>query len=83
MWVKIAEIPIAIIAAIGFLTGNLWITLLALIALTCQSSFFGPAKYGMIPELVDGLRSESRQRHDQHDDQRGGDRGHVAGRHCQ
>ncbi|MGI9470181.1 MAG: MFS transporter, partial [Rubripirellula sp.] len=52
-WVKIAEIPIAIIAAIGFFTGNLWITLLALIALTCQSSFFGPAKYGMIPELVD------------------------------
>ena len=52
-WVKIAEIPIAIIAAIGFFTGNLWITLLALIALTCQSSFFGPAKYGMIPELVE------------------------------
>lgn len=52
-WVKIAEIPIAIVAGIGFYTGNLWITLLALIALTCQSSFFGPAKYGMIPELVD------------------------------
>ncbi len=53
MWVKIVEIPIALIAAIGFFTGNLWITLLALVALTCQSSFFGPAKYGMIPELVD------------------------------
>lgn len=51
-WVKIAEIPIALIAAMGFFTGNLWITLIALIALTCQSSFFGPAKYGMIPELV-------------------------------
>lgn len=51
-WVKVAEIPIALTAALGFLTGNLWITLLALIALTCQSSFFGPAKYGMIPELV-------------------------------
>ncbi len=53
VWVKIAEIPIALVAAIGFFIGNLWITLLALIALTCQSSFFGPAKYGMIPELVD------------------------------
>ncbi|QDT02562.1 Lysophospholipid transporter LplT [Rubripirellula lacrimiformis] len=53
MWVKIAEIPIAIIAAIGFFTGNLWLTMLGLVALTCQSSFFGPAKYGMIPELVD------------------------------
>ena len=51
--VKIAEIPIAIVAGIGFYTGSLWITLLALIALTCQSSFFGPAKYGMIPEMVD------------------------------
>jgi MFS family permease len=53
MWVKIAEVPIVIVAGIGFFTGSLWITLLALIALTCQSSFFGPAKYGMIPELVE------------------------------
>lgn len=53
VWVKIAEIPIALIGAIGFYCQNLWITLTALIALTCQSAFFGPAKYGMIPELVD------------------------------
>ena len=52
-WVKVAEIPIAILGAIGFFTGNLWVTMAALVALTCQSSFFGPAKYGMIPELVD------------------------------
>ena len=51
-WVKIAEIPIALVAAVGFFAGNLWITLAALVALTIQSSFFGPAKYGMIPELV-------------------------------
>ncbi len=51
--VKTVEIPISLIALAGFFTGNLWITLGALIALTCQSSFFGPAKYGMIPELVD------------------------------
>ncbi|MEM9825632.1 MAG: MFS transporter [Planctomycetota bacterium] len=51
-WVKAIEIPIAIVAGIGFWTGNLFLTLFALIALTCQSSFFGPAKYGMIPELV-------------------------------
>ncbi|MEZ6091064.1 MAG: MFS transporter [Pirellulaceae bacterium] len=53
LWVKIAEIPIALIALTGFYFGNLWITLSSLVALTCQSSFFGPAKYGMIPELVD------------------------------
>jgi acyl-[acyl-carrier-protein]-phospholipid O-acyltransferase/long-chain-fatty-acid--[acyl-carrier-protein] ligase len=50
--VKIAEIPIALLAWIGFWTDNLWLTLLSLIALTCQSAFFGPAKYGMIPEIV-------------------------------
>jgi MFS family permease len=51
-WVKFVEIPIAIIGGFGFWMGNLWITLLSLIALTSQSAFFGPAKYGMIPELV-------------------------------
>lgn len=51
--VKVVEIPIAVVGLVGFWTGNLWITLASLIALTCQSAFFGPAKYGMIPELVD------------------------------
>lgn len=50
--VKATEVPIAALAGYGFYSGDLWITLAALIALTCQSSFFGPAKYGMIPELV-------------------------------
>ena len=50
--VKVVEIPIAIVAMVGFWTGNLWVTMAALVALTCQSAFFGPAKYGMIPELV-------------------------------
>ena len=51
--VKVVEIPIAATAMLGFWLGSLWITLAALVALTCQSAFFGPAKYGMIPELVD------------------------------
>lgn len=51
--VKIIEIPIAAVALLGFWVGNLWITLGAFVALSCQSAFFGPAKYGMIPELVD------------------------------
>jgi len=50
--VKMIEIPIAVVALVGFWTGSLWMTLVALVALTCQSAFFGPAKYGMIPELV-------------------------------
>lgn len=52
LWVKALEIPIAALAGLGFYIGDLWVTLAALVALTCQSSFFGPAKYGMIPELV-------------------------------
>ncbi|MGM0488228.1 MAG: MFS transporter [Planctomycetota bacterium] len=51
--VKVAEIPIAALALIGFWTESLWTTLAALVALTCQSAYFGPAKYGMIPELVE------------------------------
>ncbi len=53
VWVKAIEIPIVMLAGLGFWLGNLWITLAALSLLMCQSSFFGPAKYGMIPELVD------------------------------
>ena len=53
VWVKIIEIPIAVVGLIGFWVQNLWITLGALVALACQSAFFGPAKYGMIPELVE------------------------------
>lgn len=53
MAIKVFEIPIALVAGLGFAIGNLWITLFALLALTVQSTFFGPAKYGMIPELVD------------------------------
>lgn len=52
-WVKLAEIPIAIIAFIGFFTHNLWLTVGAMVLLAVQSSFFGPAKYGVIPEIVE------------------------------
>ena len=49
---KIAEIPIGLVAMFGFWIGNLWLTMIALVALSSQSAIFGPAKYGMIPELV-------------------------------
>ncbi len=52
LWVKLAEIPIALTAMVGFMTRNLWLTLFAMVLLAIQSSFFGPAKYGVIPELV-------------------------------
>ena len=49
---KIAEIPIGLVAMYGFWIGNLWLTMISLLALSSQSAIFGPAKYGMIPELV-------------------------------
>jgi MFS family permease len=50
--VKIAEIGIALVGLLGFLMGNIWIALAAMLLLAIQSAFFGPAKYGMIPEIV-------------------------------
>lgn len=50
---KALEIPIAIVAMIGFWQRNLTVALLALVLLATHSTFFAPAKYGMIPELVD------------------------------
>ncbi len=52
VWMKIAEIPIVAIAGIGLWMGQLYITLIAFIFMSIQSTVFSPAKYGMIPELV-------------------------------
>jgi len=51
--VKFAELPIALLAGAGLWMQNLWITLAAFLLLAIQSTFFGPAKYGVIPELVE------------------------------
>jgi acyl-[acyl-carrier-protein]-phospholipid O-acyltransferase/long-chain-fatty-acid--[acyl-carrier-protein] ligase len=56
LWVKIAEIPIAICALIGLFFGSFWLSLFALLLLAIQSSFYGPAKYGVIPDIVDSHR---------------------------
>lgn len=50
--VKGAEIGIAGVGLAGFMMNNLWVAMAAMLLLAIQSSFFGPAKYGMIPELV-------------------------------
>lgn len=50
--VKIVEIPVALLALVGLWTGSLPLTLAAFTLLAIQSTFFGPAKYGVIPELV-------------------------------
>jgi acyl-[acyl-carrier-protein]-phospholipid O-acyltransferase/long-chain-fatty-acid--[acyl-carrier-protein] ligase len=52
-WVKIAEIPIAILAICGLAFGSFWLSLFALFLLAVQSSFYGPAKFGIIPDVVE------------------------------
>ncbi|MDA7911010.1 MFS transporter [Akkermansiaceae bacterium] len=49
---KIAEVGIAALALGAFFAGNLWACLVVMVLLATQSAFFGPAKYGMIPELL-------------------------------
>ena len=51
--VKQAEFLIVMAAFAGFYFNNVYLCLLAMFLLGTQSAFFGPAKYGVIPELVD------------------------------
>ena len=50
--VKLSEIFIAVLAMVGLLISSLWMVLGALILIAAQSAFFGPAKFGMLPEIV-------------------------------
>ena len=58
-WVKVSEIILALLATLGFFFFQFWICLTALVLLGCQSAFFGPAKYAIIPE-ISGSRYISR-----------------------
>ncbi len=48
--IKLAEIGIMIIGAAGLLLGNLYMLLGVLFLMGTQSSFFGPAKYAILPQ---------------------------------
>ena len=50
--VKLVEVLVAILATVALVTGNVLFALAVLTVLGLQSTFFGPAKYGMLPELV-------------------------------
>ncbi len=51
--VKVWEIAIALVAMAGLWLVNLWLVLGSLILIATQSAFFGPAKYGILPEILD------------------------------
>lgn len=50
--IKVLEITIMLIASAGFLLGNLWILLFALFLMGTHSTFFGPIKYAILPEIL-------------------------------
>lgn len=49
---KVAEIIIALLAMAAFFTGQLLPLLVVLGLLSTQSAIFGPAKYGILPEML-------------------------------
>lgn len=50
--IKVLEIIIMLIGSAGFLTGHLWLLLLALFLMGTHSTFFGPIKYAILPEIL-------------------------------
>lgn len=51
--IKLWEIIVMLIGAYGFISENLVILLITLFLMGLQSSFFGPVKYSILPDLVD------------------------------
>ena len=49
---KIGEVGVVAVAGLAFLVGSVWLAVLSMVLMAAQSAFFGPAKYGMIPEVV-------------------------------
>src|SRR5262245_58012733 len=50
--IKAIEVLIMALAGIGLVTGNLTILLSALFMLGMHSTFFAPAKYGLLPQIL-------------------------------
>ncbi|MFJ4145182.1 MFS transporter [Pseudomonas sp. NPDC089734] len=48
--IKLAEIGIMAVGAVGFLFNHLWMMLLALFAMGTHSALFGPVKYSILPQ---------------------------------
>ncbi len=49
---KLVEILVMVIAGVAFLTGYFWFSA-SILFLTCtQAAYFGPSKYGIVPELM-------------------------------
>ena len=49
---KLAEVLIALLAGFGFLTTNIPLLLFVLFLMGTQSTFFGPVKYSILPDIL-------------------------------
>ena len=50
--IKILEIIIMLIGSVGFITGHLFLLMVALFLMGVHSTFFGPIKYAILPEIL-------------------------------
>lgn len=50
--IKILEIIIMLIGSVGFMTGHLFLLMVALFLMGVHSTFFGPIKYAILPEIL-------------------------------
>ncbi|HYD17873.1 MAG TPA: acyl-[ACP]--phospholipid O-acyltransferase [Patescibacteria group bacterium] len=53
-WVKVAEIGFMLLAAIGFLSHSLFVLFIVLFCMGVHSAFFGPVKYAILPQHLEG-----------------------------
>ncbi len=51
-WIKACEVMVMILGAFGFITGNLTILIVTLFLMGLHSTFFGPVKYSILPQLM-------------------------------
>jgi acyl-[acyl-carrier-protein]-phospholipid O-acyltransferase / long-chain-fatty-acid--[acyl-carrier-protein] ligase len=51
-WAKIAEILVMLLAALALWRSEAWMALSVVFLMGAQSAFFGPAKYGILPEIL-------------------------------
>ncbi|WP_157605515.1 MFS transporter [Schlesneria paludicola] len=49
---KLAEVIIVLLGMVGFMSGNLLVLLGVLCLMGVHSAFFGPSKYGILPEML-------------------------------
>ncbi len=49
---KIAEVGIMALAVLGLYTNQIWLLIVVVFLMSTQSAFFGPSKYGLLPEML-------------------------------